>query len=216
MAYEHLEEPLVVQPMSQSPSRSESYYWENVTVQVEDKLFRFPKHHLMRRSKGSDEPEGVSDDRPIKLWRISSVDFERLLQVLHPIKNPIFPQAAWLSVLRLSNLWRLKDTRNTAISHLTTLSLKVDPVHRIILGRKYSVAQWYSSGYIDLVHRVEPGVGRPAIGIQNTRHAFSFLNGFDRCEHPRSHNDNAFQQSFDDKFKDDFREVIQIRNTEGC
>ncbi len=34
MGYEQLEEPLVVQPMSQSFSRSESYYWENIVVQV--------------------------------------------------------------------------------------------------------------------------------------------------------------------------------------
>ncbi|KAK0486338.1 hypothetical protein IW261DRAFT_1559742 [Armillaria novae-zelandiae] len=166
MGYEQLEEPLVVQPMSQSFRRSESYYWENVVVQVEDTLFRFPKHHLMEKSEvfrsmlsmpqGKNEPEGFSDDHPIKLWGISKIEFERLLQVIHPMrKQPQLSMDAWLSVLKLSGLWRLADTRNIAISGLTTLLWKIDPVDRVILGRKYSVAPWLSSGFMDLVHRVE-------------------------------------------------------------
>ncbi|KAG7449850.1 uncharacterized protein BT62DRAFT_928599 [Guyanagaster necrorhizus] len=115
--YEHLEEPLAVQPISQSSSHSESYYWEDIVVQVEDTLFRFPKHHLMERSEafrsmlsmpqGSNEPEGFSDDRPIKLSGISKVEFERLLQVLHPKdaqKQPHLSLNAWLSVIKLSSL----------------------------------------------------------------------------------------------------------------
>ncbi|KAK0494965.1 hypothetical protein EDD18DRAFT_289402 [Armillaria luteobubalina] len=221
MAYERLEEPLIVQPMSQSPIRSENYYWEDITVQVEGTLFRFPKHHLMGRSEvfrsmlamppGSNGPEGSSDHRSIKLLGIRKVDFDRLLQVLHPIdaqKQPHLSTDAWLSVLSLSDLWRLADTRNLAISHLTTLLLKVDPVDRIILGRKYSVAQWFSSGYVDLVHRVvsveEAGkIGlETALGIQRTRHVFEFLRGFDRLERSSNrldYHDKAFQQSFDDK-----------------
>ncbi|KAK0459207.1 uncharacterized protein EV420DRAFT_308675 [Desarmillaria tabescens] len=168
MGYERLEEPFDVMPMSQSPSRSENYYWEDVVVQVEDTLFRFPKHYLMGKSEafksmlsmpqGDNEPEGTSDDRPIKLLGISKVEFERLLQVLHPIdaqKEPNLSMDAWFSVMKLSSLWRLADTRNVAISHLTTLLWKIDPVDRVILGRKYSVAQWLSSGYMDLVHRAE-------------------------------------------------------------
>ncbi|KAK0212349.1 hypothetical protein DFS33DRAFT_19484 [Desarmillaria ectypa] len=168
MGYERLEESLDVKPMSQSPSRSESYYWESIVVQVEDTLFRFPKHHLMGKSEvfmsmlsmpqGNNKPEGVSDDRPIKLLGISKVEFERLLQVLHPIdaqKQPRLSTDGWLSVVKLSSLWRLADTRNIAISRLTTLLWKIDPVDRVVLGRKYSVAQWLSSGFVDLVHRVE-------------------------------------------------------------
>ncbi len=52
MGYEHLEEPLVVQPMTQSPSRSESYYWENITVQVNSRLrWHDRKSHFIHRSK---------------------------------------------------------------------------------------------------------------------------------------------------------------------
>ncbi|KAK0195933.1 hypothetical protein F5146DRAFT_1133376 [Armillaria mellea] len=137
MGYEQLEEQLVVQPMSPSFRRSESYYWENMVVQVEDTLFRFPKHHLMKKSEvfrsmlsmpqGKSEPEGFSDDRPIKLWGISKIEFERLLQVIHPIdtqKQPQLSMNAWLSVLKLSGLWRLADTRNVAISWLDDASVE--------------------------------------------------------------------------------------------
>ncbi|KAK0226463.1 hypothetical protein IW262DRAFT_1266241, partial [Armillaria fumosa] len=144
---------------------------------VEDALFRLPKHHLMGRSEvlrsmlamppGSNEPEGFSDDRPIKLLGISKVDFERLLHPIDAQKQPHLSTDAWLSVLSLvSHLWRLADTRNLAVSHLTTLLLKVDPVDRIILGRKYSVAQWFSSGYIDVVHRVVSVEEAEKIGVE--------------------------------------------------
>ncbi len=40
---------------------------------------------MLAMPQGSNEPEGFSDDRPIKLLGISKVDFERLLEVLHPM-----------------------------------------------------------------------------------------------------------------------------------
>ncbi|KAK0494967.1 hypothetical protein EDD18DRAFT_1173247 [Armillaria luteobubalina] len=187
MGYEQLEEPLVVQPMSHSFKRSESYYWENIVVQVEDTLFRFPKHYLMKKSEVFRSmlsmPQGKMTTIPIKLWGISKIEFERLLQVIHPIdaqQQPQLSMDAWLSVLKLSGLWRLADTRNVAISGLTTLLWKIDPVDRVILGRKYSVAPWLSSGFMDLVHRVEmvseeeaEKIGLDtALQIQRVREAF--------------------------------------------
>ncbi|KAK0241277.1 hypothetical protein EDD85DRAFT_934305 [Armillaria nabsnona] len=146
MSYVSLDEPSDPTPMSPSPSRSQDYYWENVVLQVEDTLFRIPKQHLVGKSEafdsmlslpqGGSEPEGVSDDRPIQLSGIKKIDFERLLQVLHPMHNrdtmkqPELPVNGWVSVLALSSLW-------------------------IVLGRKYSVAQWVSSGYEELASRVE-------------------------------------------------------------
>ncbi|KAK0241205.1 hypothetical protein EDD85DRAFT_392660 [Armillaria nabsnona] len=243
MGYDHLEEPLVVQPMSQSPSRSESYYWENIIVQVEDNLFRFPKHHLMGRSEafrsmlampqGSNQPEGFSDDRPIKLLGISKIDFERLLEVLHPIdaqKQPHLSTDAWLSVIRLSSLWRLADTRNIAISRLTTLLWKIDPVDRVMLGRKYSVAQWLSSGFIDLVHRVEmvseeeaEKIGlETALQIQRVRE--TFLRTAYKVEQSNSrfyYQSNDTEPSFDrDKVKNavekTFKKELEIIKADGA
>ncbi|KAG7449813.1 uncharacterized protein BT62DRAFT_886401, partial [Guyanagaster necrorhizus] len=130
---------------------------------VEDTLFRIPKHHLVGKSEALDSmlslpqgcsaPEGVSDDRPIQLSGIKKIDFERLLQVLHPLdatKSPELSVNGWMSVLALSSLWRM-TVRKTAIEHLTGRYL----LRTGSFGRKYSVAQWISSGCEELGSRVE-------------------------------------------------------------
>ncbi|SJK98068.1 uncharacterized protein ARMOST_01325 [Armillaria ostoyae] len=226
--------------MSQSFRRSESYYWENIVVQVEDTLFRFPKHHLMKKSEvfrsmlsmpqGKSEPEGVSDDHPIKLWGVNKIEFERLLQVLHPIdaqKQPQLSMDAWLSVLKLSGLWRLADTRNIAISGLTTLMWKIDPVDRVILGRRYSVAPWLSSGFMDLVHRVEmvseeeaDKIGlETALQIQRVRETFlRTAYKVEQSNNRYSYQGNATEPSFDrDKVKNAVEKTFkkELEDTEA-
>ncbi|KAK0459135.1 uncharacterized protein EV420DRAFT_1763588 [Desarmillaria tabescens] len=167
MPYASLDEPSDPIPISPSPSRSQDYYWENIVLQVEDILFRVPKHHLVGKSEafdsmlslpqGGSEPEGVTDDRPIQLAGIKKIDFERLLQVLHPIdtaKQPELSVNGWVSVLALSSLWRM-TVRKTAIERLTSSLSEISPADRIVLGRKYSVGQWISSGCEELATRVE-------------------------------------------------------------
>ncbi|PBK86915.1 hypothetical protein ARMGADRAFT_998498 [Armillaria gallica] len=166
MSYVSLDEPSDPTPMSPSPSRSQEYYWENIVLQVEDTLFRIPKQHLVGKSEafdsmlslpqGGSEPEGVSDDRPIQLSGIKKIDFERLLQVLHPVdttKQLELSVNGWVSVLALSSLWRM-TVRKIAIEHLTRSLSQISPADRIVLGRKYSVAQWISSGCEELASRV--------------------------------------------------------------
>ncbi len=48
---------------------------------------------------------------------------------------------------------RMGDMRSNAIEHLTPRLCNVSPDDRILLGRKYSVAHWISSGYVDLAKR---------------------------------------------------------------
>ncbi|KAK0486271.1 hypothetical protein IW261DRAFT_1454674 [Armillaria novae-zelandiae] len=154
-------------PMSSSPSRSQDYYWESIVLQVEDTLFRIPKQYLFGQSEafdamlslpqGGHEPEGTSDERPIQLSGIKKTDFEQLLQVLHPIdatKQPELSINGWVSVLALASLWRM-TVRKSAIKHLTTNISQISPADRIVLGRKYSVAGWISSGYEELTSRLE-------------------------------------------------------------
>ncbi len=45
--------------------------------------------------------------------------------------------------------------RKIAIEHLTRSLSQISPADRIVLGRKYSVAQWISSGCEELASRVE-------------------------------------------------------------
>ncbi|KAK0494875.1 hypothetical protein EDD18DRAFT_1255532 [Armillaria luteobubalina] len=166
MSYTSLDELSDPTPMSPSPDRSHDYYWEVVILQVEDTLFRIPKHQLVGKSEafasmlslpqGSNEPEGFSDDRPIQLSGIKKIDFERLLQVIYPLdteKPPELSLNGWISVLALSNLWRM-TMRKAAIEHLTSKLSEISPVDRVLLGRKYSVANFISSGYEELASRV--------------------------------------------------------------
>ncbi|KAJ7798185.1 hypothetical protein B0H14DRAFT_2907677 [Mycena olivaceomarginata] len=131
-------------------ARDKTYYLETITFQVEDRLFKVPRCHFERDSEifataytlpAAEKGEGLSDENPIILEGISSVDFERLLAALYPLKNPIpsVPKDHWISVLKLATLWRFLDIRNLAIRHLETQG--------IILARKYHVAQWLRSGY---------------------------------------------------------------------
>jgi len=64
---------------------------QNLT-QVEDNLFKVPKQYFQKNSRifsnifGDDytaAAEGSSDEKPIHLYSIQKVDFERLLAVMH-------------------------------------------------------------------------------------------------------------------------------------
>ncbi|KAK0195935.1 hypothetical protein F5146DRAFT_1118536 [Armillaria mellea] len=150
-AYEVLVEPPTISPMTSSPSRSLDYYWDTIVLQVEDTLFRIPKYQLVGKSEifdamlslpqGSNKPEGSSDDVPIKLENINTV------------KPPELSIDSWISILKLSSLWRMGDMRNNAIEHLTPRLSNVSPDDRILLGRRHLVAHWISSGYEDLTKR---------------------------------------------------------------
>ncbi|KAK0494878.1 hypothetical protein EDD18DRAFT_1172831 [Armillaria luteobubalina] len=165
MSYVSLDEPSHPAPLSPSPSRDKDYYWETIVLQVEDTLIRVPKHHLVGHSEvfdsmlslpqGKNDPEGISDEKPIQLAGIKKVDFDRLLQIIYPIDNSRVPDLSvngWVSVLALSSLWRM-SVRKTAIERLTSRLSQISPIDRIILGRRYSVTSWISSGYEELASR---------------------------------------------------------------
>ncbi|KAK0241285.1 hypothetical protein EDD85DRAFT_818304 [Armillaria nabsnona] len=165
MSYVSLDESSDPAPLSLSPSRDQDYYWETIVLQVEDTLIRVPKHHLVGKSEvfdsmlslpqGKNDPEGISDEKPIQLAGIKKVDFNRLLQIIYPIDNMRLPDLSvngWVSVLALSSLWRM-SVRKTAMERLTSRLSQISPVDRILLGRRYSVADWISSGYEELASR---------------------------------------------------------------
>ncbi|KAJ6530033.1 hypothetical protein DFH09DRAFT_1184426 [Mycena vulgaris] len=148
--------------MPPSPTRDEKYYLEVITFQVEDRLFKVPRYHFERNSEifastfmlpTSGEIEGASDQNPFELKGISLVDFQRLLEVLYPLTNslPSLPKEHWISVLKLSTMWRLLDIRSLAIQALA--DHQVDTMERIVLARTYHVSSWLRAGYNSLAKK---------------------------------------------------------------
>jgi hypothetical protein len=100
---------------SQKHERDSLYYWDSVTFlvsarlvtllcipihdrlveQVEGVLFKVPRRYFEKNSNiwsglftlplGSNQAEGFSDENPIRLESISSIDFQRLLMVMYPV-----------------------------------------------------------------------------------------------------------------------------------
>ncbi|KAJ7154433.1 hypothetical protein C8R43DRAFT_1001276 [Mycena crocata] len=149
------------------PARNGKYYFETVIFQVEECLFKVPRYHFERSSEifatmfslpTSAESEGLTDQNPIKLEGISSVDFERLLEVLYPLEVtlPTMSKDCWISILRLATLWRFLAVRELAISKLD--SQVRNTLEGIMLARKYHVAQWLRSGIAALVQATHPAM----------------------------------------------------------
>ncbi|KAJ7625578.1 hypothetical protein FB45DRAFT_921805 [Roridomyces roridus] len=122
-----------------SPMRHTKYYMENVIFLVENQLFKVPRYRFENNSEifktafelpVTDSAEGQSDEDPIKLEGISSVDFERVLGVLYPAnsyKTETMPKEHWISVLKLATLWRMLDVRDLAIANLDRHALAGSP-----------------------------------------------------------------------------------------
>ncbi|KAF8216991.1 hypothetical protein K438DRAFT_1748117 [Mycena galopus ATCC 62051] len=115
-------------------SRDQNYYFNNITFKY---IFNVPRYHFERTSEifgtmltlspgDGVQPEGQSDETPIVLEGITQIDFRALLKVLYPlhVRQPVFnavqwmTKDEWISVLKLSTLWRFLDARDLAIKQL--------------------------------------------------------------------------------------------------
>ncbi|KAJ7631380.1 hypothetical protein DFH06DRAFT_1101857 [Mycena polygramma] len=149
--------------MALNPTRDDTYYLDSITFQVEDRLFKVPRYQFEQNSeifggtftlpRGPNDVEGESDEKPLLLAGISSADFRRLLKALYPRANPMekMPKEEWISVLKLSTLYCLLQTRALAIKHLSPDVERT--AEGIALARKYHVASWLRSGYNALAQR---------------------------------------------------------------
>ena len=62
----------------------------------------------------------------------------------------------WISVLKLSTMWRFARLRRAAIDGMTPLLENDDPVRRIVLARLYDVGEWLFSALHALARRAQP------------------------------------------------------------
>jgi hypothetical protein len=57
----------------------------------------------------------------------------------------------WISVLKLSTLWRFEELRKEALEKLSGINW--NPLDKVVLARAYSVQTWLVEAYIELIKR---------------------------------------------------------------
>jgi hypothetical protein len=119
--------------------------------------------------------EGLSDDNPIALHGIKSIDFSKLLWIFYnPLvfhSSPVFlischkyhrtyaeysaSVAEWVSILTLADMWGFDGIRSLCIGKLGDMAL--DPVEKMELCRKFEIHRtWASGAYETLCARSTP------------------------------------------------------------
>jgi len=114
----------------------------------------------------SRSPEGSSEEFPFVVDGIKASEFRHFLQITLPsvTEDPkgafgnVISKEQWISVLKISTSWRCLSLRKLAIDKLEyrfglfipSLS-HLDPVEKIVLGRRHYVSRWVVAGYAALV-----------------------------------------------------------------
>jgi hypothetical protein len=57
----------------------------------------------------------------------------------------------WISVLKLSTMWRFLNLRKISWAALETIELRLTSTEKIVLGRKVHISSWVKKGYEELV-----------------------------------------------------------------
>ncbi|KAH6897666.1 hypothetical protein BKA70DRAFT_1198662 [Coprinopsis sp. MPI-PUGE-AT-0042] len=158
--------------MSTSPgpsliAKSEDFYFENVTIRVENKLYKIPRHSLTDHSEvfadmflsNETASDGKTDANPIVLSGHKSADFDSLLTVLNPRPTVYAPDMfaelskdGWVGVLKLSTIWQMHHIRTLAIKKLSSLDL--DAPQKIVLAREHKVPPWFLEGLKTLAQNI--------------------------------------------------------------
>ncbi|TDL18194.1 hypothetical protein BD410DRAFT_831033 [Rickenella mellea] len=146
--------------------RHGQYYFSLITFQVENCLFKLPRHFFeqsdvfqgMYTIAQADTDEGTCDQHPIYLALTKREDFEAFLKVALPIWLPghqvsqtVLSLQEWLGVLELAHKWEFKNVRQTAIETLDKHPL--DVVQKIKLIQKYEIKEWTYAAYKTMLVR---------------------------------------------------------------
>jgi len=110
------------------------FYFTHVTLQVEDTLYRLPRHYLERESevlrdifRSSEATRTVKDCDDRKTWVLDGVskpDFEQLLRVLFPTEVLVEERLTvfqWASVLDLSASWCMRRVAAIALKEMSEI-----------------------------------------------------------------------------------------------
>ncbi|KAJ3511036.1 hypothetical protein NLJ89_g4334 [Agrocybe chaxingu] len=152
---------------------SSEFYWDNIFIKVEDKLFCVPRCEFIQSSEvfadmcllpsgPTSAVEGRDRERPIVLEGYKKGEFACLLKVMYPTAGSLISgtnfelslgKEEWVSVLKLSTIWNMKKIRTYAIHRLSTQAALL-PMEKILLARAHKVAAWLDEGVTSLVNGV--------------------------------------------------------------
>jgi len=140
-------------------------------VQVENTLYRVPRHLLRREStyfedrlledagKFGDDAGGTMDACPIEVPGVTVFEMDSLLSVwdASPFDNllDILDISGWAAVLNLSTQWSFDRIRTYAIKLFDTLFVDQDPIDRLDLCFTAKLTQWARPAYDRLCRRKE-------------------------------------------------------------
>ncbi|KAH6885497.1 hypothetical protein BKA70DRAFT_1204789, partial [Coprinopsis sp. MPI-PUGE-AT-0042] len=160
---------------TKAPLEDGEFYWESITFQVEDTLFKVPKHHLVNGSARFSTTYGLLDSRPLDsqvsgpsttheqhapqsspvlLPDVTADEFRSLLKVMYTggiHSRTKLTKDQWFSVLKLSTRWYFKDLRKLAVARLSALNLT--PAEKVSFGKRFYLSQWLLAGYDSLVRQ---------------------------------------------------------------
>jgi len=146
--------------------RDDVFYFETITFQVEDTLFRVlksgfevegsPFEAMFSLPQAPGEIlEGTDDSSPIYLHGITKVSFRSFLRVLFPFKGAATTYPEWIAALDLATRWDFKKIRKTCIEALSELIKSRTSFDNILLAKQYKVKKWLRDGYVQLLRQTK-------------------------------------------------------------
>lgn len=139
----------------------------DITIRVEDSMFRIHRHFLTRESKQfrsmlipivpCRDPPGSSDTNPVVLKDATSEGFAGLLWVFYNPEYSVYraPLEKWKHILTLAQQWGFAQVEKLCIRELENLS--IPPVEKIQLYQDFTInPSFLHSSFVALTTRTEP------------------------------------------------------------
>ncbi|KAI0739027.1 hypothetical protein C8Q80DRAFT_1203405 [Daedaleopsis nitida] len=217
--------------------RDTMFYSDHIVFQIGNRLFKVPRrkfedseifNDMFALPAGNDAlaVDGSSDEKPLVLETIEVAEFRALLRVMfRPHHAPTYEESKeltleeWISVLKLTTMWRFEKLRRVAIDSLTPLLQLEDPVRWISLARKYDVHEWLFPSLHALARRTKAQqLGEVAdlgiatvVKMAEVRESYvgNYNNNFQRNTFSRS------QHNFEAEIRRLFKEELKVTDQYG-
>ncbi|KZP28765.1 hypothetical protein FIBSPDRAFT_1039492 [Athelia psychrophila] len=150
-----------IQPEPKGTKHSKYYFKDgNVILLIEEVLYNVHRYFFERDSSHFrsilESDQGADEQDPVVLPDVSCSDFDEFLAILYPtdFRHPTEKTTAqWTSILHLAAKWGFESIQLLAIDKLTATAIAVD---KIVLGRRYGIANWLPGAYEAVCTRVDP------------------------------------------------------------